>query len=138
MAASCWISLASRVAVPVPRPAQNLWRTSWKGSGVGPGAGRLLKTYWRRLTMVARAGGYYGESFKGSRGVTQGDPLSPTIFNVVVDAVVRHWIEGLVTETEEKGEMGREGRHQLAVFYADDGMVVSSDPPGPRALSAPW
>ena len=33
-----------------------------------------------------------------------------------------------MTETEEKGETGREGRHQSAVFYADDGMVVSSDP----------
>ena len=40
--------------------------------------------------MVARAGGYYGTAFKGERGVTQGGPLSPTIFNVVVDAVVRH------------------------------------------------
>ena len=88
----------------------------------------MLTTYWRRLTMVARAGGYYGEVFKGARGVTQGDPLSPTIFNVVVDAVVRHWIDGLVAETAEKGEMVREGRHQSAVFYADDGMVVSSDP----------
>ena len=82
-----------------------------EGYGVGPITRRLLKTYWRRLTMVARAGGYYGEAFKGARGVTQGDPLSPTIFNVVVDAVVRHWIDGIVNETEEKGEMGREGRH---------------------------
>ena len=56
--------------------------------------------------MVARAGGYYGEAFKGDRGVTHGDPLSPTIFNVVVDAVVRHWIYGLVAETEEKGDTG--------------------------------
>ena len=40
--------------------------------------------------MVARAGGYYMEAFKGARGVTQGYPLSPTIFNVVLDAVVRH------------------------------------------------
>ena len=78
--------------------------------------------------MVARAGGYYGEAFKGARGVTQGDPISPTIFNVVVDAFVRHWIDGLVAETAEKGETGREGRHQSAVFYADDGMVASSDP----------
>ena len=36
-----------------------------EGYGVGPSARRLLKTYWRRLTMVARAGGYYGETFKG-------------------------------------------------------------------------
>ena len=40
--------------------------------------------------MVARAGGYYGEAFKGDRKVTQVDTLSPTIFNLVVDAVVRH------------------------------------------------
>ena len=61
-----------------------------EGYGVGPSARRLLTSYRRRLTMVARAGGYYGEAFKGARGVTQGDPLSSTIFNVVVDAVVRH------------------------------------------------
>ena len=42
--------------------------------------------------MVARAGTYYGAYFKGDQGVTQEDPLSPTIFNVVVDAVVRHWV----------------------------------------------
>ena len=59
-----------------------------EGYGVGPRARRLLKTYWHRLTMVARAGEYYGEAFKGERGVTQSDPLSPTIFNMVVDAVV--------------------------------------------------
>ena len=61
-----------------------------EGYDVGPNARRLLTTYWRRLTMVARAAGYYGTAFGGERGVTQGDPLSPTIFNVVVDAVVRH------------------------------------------------
>ena len=42
--------------------------------------------------------------------------------------VVRHWIDGLVAETVEKGETGRGGRNQSAVFYSDDGMVVSSDP----------
>ena len=99
-----------------------------EGYGVGPNARRLLKTYWRRLTMVARAGGYYGTAFKGERGVTQGDPLSPTISNVVVKEVVRHWVKGLVDEAEEKGETGQEGRHQSTVFCANDGMVVSSDP----------
>ena len=36
----------------------------------------------------------------------QGDPLSPTIFNVVVDVVVRHWLEGLKAAKEEKGAKG--------------------------------
>ena len=40
--------------------------------------------------MVVRAGGYYVEPFREERGVTQGNPLSPTIFNMVVDAVVCH------------------------------------------------
>ena len=52
--------------------------------------------------MVARAGGYYGEAFKGARDVKQGDPLSPTIFNVVVDAVVRHWVTMTLEEAEKR------------------------------------
>ena len=32
---------------------------------LGPQSCRLLQTYWRRLTMVTRAGGYYGTAFQG-------------------------------------------------------------------------
>ena len=78
--------------------------------------------------MVERVGGYYGDAFKGARGVTQGDPLSPTIFNVVVDAVVRHWVKMALEEAERRWERGKEGRHQASLFYADDGMVASSEP----------
>ena len=52
--------------------------------------------------MVARAGGYYSAPFRGERGVNQGDQLSPTIFNVVVDTVVRHWEYLMVSEQEER------------------------------------
>ena len=57
--------------------------------------------------MVARAGGYYGAAFKVDRGVTQVDPLSPTIFNVVVYAVVRHWVTVMLEVAEERGERGK-------------------------------
>ena len=40
--------------------------------------------------MVDREGCYYDASFKGFSGFTQGNPLSPTIFNMVVDAVIFH------------------------------------------------
>ena len=99
-----------------------------EGYGVGPRARRLLQSYWRRLTMVARTGGYYGTAFKGGRGVAQGDPLPPTIFNLVVDAVFRHWMTGVIADAEAQGDLGKEGRHHTALFYADDGMVASSDP----------
>ena len=42
-----------------------------EGYCVGPQDYQILQTYWRRLTIVARAGGYYWAAFKGSRGVTQ-------------------------------------------------------------------
>ena len=99
-----------------------------KGYGVGEIVRRLLREYWNKTTMVSRAGGHYRIGFKGGRGVTQGDPLSPTIFNVVVNTVVRHWVTLTVTEAETRGERGREDRHQAALFYADDGMLASSDP----------
>ena len=74
--------------------------------------------------MSARAGRYYGTEFKGERGVTQGDLLSPTIFNVVVESVVRHWLHLATQEAVRRGERGRERRHQAALFYTDDGMVA--------------
>ena len=42
MEMSCWDSLASRVAVPVPLPAQNLCRASWN----------WMEDYIRRLMML--------------------------------------------------------------------------------------
>ena len=50
-----------------------------EGCGVGPQARRFLQTYWMILMVVARVGGYYGTTFEVERGVTKGDPLSPTI-----------------------------------------------------------
>ena len=98
-----------------------------EGYGVGPRSRRLLQTYCRRFRMVARAGGYYSTAFQGVRGVTQGDPLSPTIFNVVVEMVVRHRVTVMVEGAEERGERGQEGRNQASLFCTDDGMVASSD-----------
>ena len=47
-------------------------------------------TYWEQLTMVSKDGGYSGHPFKTYQGVTQGDPLSPIIFNVVVENVIHN------------------------------------------------
>ena len=40
--------------------------------------------------MVACTGSYYGAAIQGFQGVTQGYPIPPTIFNVLVDIVVPH------------------------------------------------
>ena len=50
-----------------------------------------------------KGGGYCGEDFTDDRGVIQVDPLSPTIFNVVVGAVVCYWVAVPMESTEEPG-----------------------------------
>ena len=55
-----------------------------EGYGVGPRALILHHRYWERLNMVACAGGYYVSPFRKERIFTQGNPLLPTIFNVLV------------------------------------------------------
>ena len=50
--------------------------------------------------MVARSGGYYCLPFKGYRIVTQVNPLSPILFNMVVDTVIRHWVAMMVATKE--------------------------------------
>ena len=119
----------------LPGPDQGLQHL---GQVQEPGdLGRLLggttsKTAAAGVLEKVHDGGTGGRVFqdriKGAKGVTQGDPLSPTIFNVVVDVVVRQWVTLAVEEAETRGERGREGRHQAVLFYADDGMVASSDP----------
>ena len=64
--------------------------------GVSPRTERILRHYWYHLSMVDRVGHYCGTPLKGHRGVTQEGSISPTIFNITVDAVICHWV-ALVT-----------------------------------------
>jgi exonuclease III len=84
--------------------------------GVGPRLLQLLQSFWNNLQLVPRQGGYYGRPIKSERGVTQGDPLSPIVFNVVVDAVVRH-----IRASVPPGTL-------WGLFYADDGWLASHNP----------
>ena len=73
--------------------------------------------------MVAIAGSYYSTPFMVHQGVTQGGYLSPTIFNIVVDAVICHWI--ILATGEDAGPDGFWWLFQWLVefFYANDGLV---------------
>jgi hypothetical protein len=93
--------------------------------GVGQGALGLIQAFWDSQQMVARQAGFHGEAFMATRGVTQGDPLSPTIFNIVVDAVVRYRLSLVLDGAESDDGIGRSVAEQLVLFYADDGLVAS-------------
>ena len=56
---------------------------------VGKKAVRLISWFWKQGVLCCRAAGYYGRILCARRGVIQDGSLSPTIFNLMVDAVVR-------------------------------------------------
>ena len=93
--------------------------------GVVPWEMRLLWRYWGRLPVVSRSDGYYRFPFKGHRGVTQEDPLSPTIFNVMVDVFLRNWAS-VVEEVEGDAgpeSFGRDVHRLVAYLYAENGLL---------------
>ena len=75
---------------------------------------------------MARAVGYFVLPFKRYHGITQGDPLPPKLFNMVVDSIIHHW-GAVVAEIEE----GPEGLGMLiwdlaAYSYSYNGLVASN------------
>jgi hypothetical protein len=83
--------------------------------GMGEWLLKVLTNFWNSLRVVADS----GDPFKSERGTTQGDIISPTIFNIIVDAIVRAWYHQL--ESENLSDK------VWAVFYADDGHIYSND-----------
>ena len=91
--------------------------------GVGPNIICLLRRYWSNNTLVPKQSGFFGEPFAAERGVTQGDIISPTIFNIIVDAVLRMWYAKMNPVIN-----GEAGVPEIsAMFYADDGKIAGED-----------
>jgi Reverse transcriptase (RNA-dependent DNA polymerase) len=80
---------------------------------MGPNLLALLSNFWSKLQLVPRQGGFHRRPIWSERGVTQGDPLSLFIFNIVVDAVVR--------KLRTRFPLG----DLFILFYADDGWLAS-------------
>ena len=89
---------------------------------------RTLCAYWDRIRMIDRVCGHYRAELQGFWRVTQGNPLPPTIFNVVVDAVVHHWILLVARGAVGQDGWGREVLHCATFLYDDDSLVASTDP----------
>ena len=84
-----------------------------KHYGIGKRTKTLLEKFWKHHHVIPRASGYHGRCFQAQRGVTQGDIISPMIFNIVLDCLITKW---KYETTDRKVE---------SIFYADDGVFSS-------------
>ena len=73
-------------------------------------------------TMVPKQAGFYGQPFKASRGVRQGDIISPMIFNIVTDAVIRESIRIFCNNDPVRYNMIE------SLFHSDDGIIIGENP----------
>ena len=98
--------------------------------GVGPTTRRLLQTFWDQQLTIARQSGYYGPVFSSTRGCTQGCIFSPRYFNIIVDAVVHHWLSLTLDDAGDiiANGLGHTITNRLTLFYADDGAIGARDP----------
>jgi hypothetical protein len=89
--------------------------------GAGPHICSIIHMVWNAKLVLPSSGGYYGEPFHAWRGVRQGDIISPIIFNIVIDAIVREWYACMDIGTVNEGGL-------RTTFYADDGCLAGTDP----------
>ena len=55
----------------------------------------------------------------------QGEPLTPTIFNIVVDALILHWVVVVVGEDAGYEGFKRAVKKLAALFYLKYGIIAS-------------
>jgi hypothetical protein len=82
----------------------------------------IVSMYWN-APMITKAVCSVGQPFDSTRGVKQGDPLSPLLFGIFFDRIER-WLE------ERCGECGVQlsGRLLRLLLYADDLALLASSP----------
>ena len=79
--------------------------------------------------MVPRHNVYHGLALTATQGMTQGGLVSPTLFNVVVENIVKIWFA--MTAEDQRVDhdwLGGAVSRCLGVCYLNDGTVVSRDP----------
>ena len=57
--------------------------------GLGPRLQQLIQRYWYGHRVVPKSMMHDGRPFNTGRRVTQGDQVSPKLFNIIVDALVK-------------------------------------------------
>ena len=88
----------------------------------------ILAEFWARKEVVTRKNGYRGPQFRVTCRTTQGGLTSPTLFNVAVDRMVRHWLSTKVEDNAVINDsLGHVVGRSLGVFYTNDDILGSQD-----------
>ena len=99
-----------------------------EGYGAGPRLCGLLETFWDLHQVTPILNGFYGPAFPVTRVTTQDGLVSLTLFNVVVDNVIRTWMYMTVEyQRVDHDGLGKTVGRCLGFFDVNDLMAGSQD-----------
>ena len=100
-----------------------------EGYGAGPKMRDILAEFWEWQEVVTQKNVYNVSQFRVTRGTTQGGMKLLTLFNVVVEKMVRNWLSMTVEDdTIIHDDLGHAVGQIMGVFYAYNGFIGSQDP----------
>ena len=91
---------------------------------MGTDIARIIDNYWKRQRIVPKVGECLVTYFGTRRVVTQGDPISPMILNIVVYVVVYMVMEEVCISQEAQHRMGWAAGERNLLFYVDDRIIA--------------
>ena len=85
----------------------------------------LLKNIYRKTECAVKFGNYRTKFFKYAKGLRQGDPLSPLLFNIYINDIFEH-----INEANPNPVTLDEKYFFSTLGYADDLVIFSTTPEG--------
>lgn len=111
--------------------------------GIGPNICTVIQTYWQQSQLAIKQGGFHSTTFTAERGITQGDILSPLLFNLVINAVLQvldteldtsQWgrlttnVNTAMSNTAQNSTSSLISIPLIILFYADDVFFGGTSP----------
>ena len=118
------------IAGAYPTTPWDVVMTRFKAMGIPADIRRLTHNYYKCQRMFVKVGRLVSGWVTVTIGLTEGDPMSPLTFVIVIDEGVRRLHSAVLFNGANLGIPTLDGGQLTCVWYADDGRLFALTPEG--------